>query len=41
MSSVNVIYEAGEGGPEAFFRRMGFSPVGETEYGEVIAEVSL
>ena len=36
---VDVIYEAGEGGPEAFFRRVGFTPVGETEYGEVIAEV--
>ncbi len=37
---VNVIYEAGdEGGPEAFFQRVGFTPVGETEYGEVIAEI--
>jgi diamine N-acetyltransferase len=36
---VDVIYEPGEGGPEAFFRRVGFTPVGETEYGEVIAEV--
>lgn len=35
---LNVIYEAGEGGPEAFFLRVGFTPVGETEYGEVIAE---
>jgi len=38
---VNVIYEAGENGPEAFFRRVGFTPVGETEYGEVIAEIRL
>ncbi len=38
---VNVIYEAGDGGPEAFFQRMGFTPVGETEYGEVIAEIRL
>lgn len=38
---VDVIYEAGEGGPEAFFRRVGFTPVGETEYGEVIAEIAL
>lgn len=36
---VNVIYEAGEGGPEPFFLRVGFTPVGETEYGEVIAEI--
>jgi diamine N-acetyltransferase len=38
---VDVIYEAGEGGPEAFFRRVGFTPVGETEYGEVVAEIRL
>ena len=41
MDHVNVIYEAGEGGPEAFFRRVGFTPVGETEFGEVIAEIRL
>ncbi|UYO96272.1 GNAT family N-acetyltransferase [Microbacterium sp. M28] len=38
---VDVIYEAGEDGPEAFFTRVGFSPVGETEYGEVIAEIRI
>jgi len=38
---VNVIYEAGDGGPEAFFRRVGFTPVDETEYGEVVAELRL
>lgn len=36
---VNVIYDAGEPGPDAFFRSMGFEPVGETEFGEVIAQV--
>ena len=41
VDRVNVIYEAGEGGPEAFFQRVGFTPVGETEYGEVIAEIRL
>jgi diamine N-acetyltransferase len=41
MDHVDVIYEAGEGGPEAFFTRVGFTPVSETEYGEVIAEVRL
>ena len=41
MDHVDVIYEAGEGGPQAFFERVGFSPVGETEYGEVIAELRL
>ena len=41
MDHVDVMYEAGEGGPEAFFQRVGFTPVGETEYGEVIAQISL
>ena len=41
MDRVDVIFEAGEGGPEAFFRRVGFTPVGETEYGEVVAEIRL
>ncbi|MBP2437436.1 GNAT family N-acetyltransferase [Microbacterium amylolyticum] len=35
---LTVVYEAGESGPEAFFRRVGFIPVDETEYGEVVAE---
>jgi diamine N-acetyltransferase len=41
VDHVNVIYEAGEAGPEAFFRRVGFEPVGETEYGEVVAQIRL
>lgn len=41
MDHVDVIYEAGEEGPEAFFRRVGFEPVGETEFGEVVARISL
>jgi len=41
MDHVDVIYEAGSGGPEKFFQRVGFTPVGETEYGEVIAEIRL
>ncbi|MFT4136377.1 GNAT family N-acetyltransferase [Microbacterium sp.] len=39
MDHIDAIFEGGEGGPEAFFRRVGFEPVGETEYGEVIAEI--
>jgi len=41
MDHVCVVYEAGEGGPEAFFSRVGFTPVDETEYGEVVAEIRL
>ena len=38
---VDVVYESGEDGPEAFFQRVGFTPVGETPYGEVIAEIRI
>jgi diamine N-acetyltransferase len=41
VDHVNVIYEAGEGGPETFFHRVGFTPVGETAYGEVIAQIRI
>lgn len=41
MDHVDVIYEAGEEGPEAFFRRVGFTPVDETEFGEIVAEIRL
>lgn len=36
---VSVMYEAGEDGPEVFFHRVGFTPIGETAYAEVIAEI--
>lgn len=38
---VDVIYEAGEDGPAAFFTRVGFAPFSETEYGEVVARATL
>ncbi|WP_431802082.1 GNAT family N-acetyltransferase [Microbacterium sp. bgisy203] len=41
LDRVDVIYEAGDGGPEVFFTRVGFVPVDETEYGEVVAEIRL
>ncbi|MFZ4843718.1 MULTISPECIES: GNAT family N-acetyltransferase [Mycetocola] len=34
---VSVIYEPGDLGPDVFFRQVGFEPVGETAYGEVLA----
>lgn len=36
VERLTVLWERGESGPEEFFLRMGFEPVGETEYGEVI-----
>lgn len=41
VDHVDVIYEAGDAGPEAFFRRVGFTPVDETEYGEVVGEIRI
>jgi len=38
---VTVIWETGEEGPEQFFLRIGFSIIGETEYGEQIGELRL
>ncbi len=38
---LHVIWEPGELGPEAFFLRTGFSPVGETQYGETIGAMDL
>ncbi|GAB2509584.1 diamine N-acetyltransferase [Paramicrobacterium agarici] len=38
---LNVMYEPGEGGPEKFFLAVGFEPVDETEYGEVVGRLSI
>jgi len=38
---VTVIYEPGELGPEQFFLRLGFTPISETDYGEVVAALDL
>ena len=40
-SRLTVIFEAGEDGPQAFFERIGFVPIGETAYSEVIAALDL
>lgn len=41
VKRVTVIYERGEIGPEKFFLAIGFEPIGETEYGEVIGAYDL
>jgi len=41
VDRLTVLWERGEDGPEAFFLRIGFSPVGETPYGEVIGAIDL
>jgi diamine N-acetyltransferase len=38
---LTVIWEPGEKGPEEFFLHVGFSPIGETRYGEVIGALHL
>lgn len=41
FAALHVIWERGEDGPESFFLRTGFEPVGETPYGEVIGRLAL
>jgi diamine N-acetyltransferase len=41
LKRLNVIWEPGEMGPEAFFLRMGFAPIGETPYGETVGALDL
>lgn len=41
VSRLTVLWERGEDGPEAFFLHVGFVPVGETPYGEVIGAIDL
>lgn len=38
---LTVIWERGEDGPEPFFLAVGFQPVGETRFGEVIGALDL
>lgn len=38
---ITVIWEPGEEGPEAFFHRLGFTDIGQTQYGEVIGAFTL
>lgn len=41
VDRLTVLWERGEDGPEEFFLRVGFIPVGETPYGEVIGAIDL
>lgn len=41
VSRLTVLWERGADGPEEFFLRVGFVPVGETPYGEVIGAIDL
>jgi diamine N-acetyltransferase len=41
LHRLHVIWGPGELGPEAFFLRIGFAPVGETQYGETIGALDL
>ncbi|RKR75441.1 GNAT family N-acetyltransferase [Frondihabitans australicus] len=38
---LTVMYEPGDDGPEAFFLHIGFEVIGETDYGEHLAALSL
>lgn len=41
VQRLTVLWERGEDGPEQFFLRRGFVPIGETRYGEVIGAIDL
>ncbi|MFF1878284.1 GNAT family N-acetyltransferase [Leifsonia sp. NPDC058230] len=41
LARLYVIWEPGELGPEQFFLRSGFKPVGETQYGETVGALEL
>ncbi|MBO1900489.1 GNAT family N-acetyltransferase [Leucobacter weissii] len=41
VDRLTVLWERGEDGPEEFFLHVGFEPVGETPYGEVIGAIEL
>jgi len=41
VKRLTVLWERGEDGPEEFFLHVGFKPVGETPYGEVIGAIDL
>jgi diamine N-acetyltransferase len=37
VETITVMWERGDGGPEGFYRRLGFEPTGEELFGEVVA----
>ena len=41
VGRLTVLWERGEEGPEEFFLHIGFKPIGETPYGEVIGAIDL
>jgi diamine N-acetyltransferase len=41
FSRATVVWASGEGGPEAFFKAVGFTIVGETPYGENLGALEL
>jgi diamine N-acetyltransferase len=41
LDALYVIWEPGEDGPEAFFLRTGFEPIGTTDYGDTIGKRAL
>src|SRR5690606_30623547 len=41
VGRLTVIWERGDDGPEGFFLHVGFTPIGETPYGEVIGAIDL
>lgn len=40
FNHLDVMYEPGDDGPEKFFLAVGFKPIDETEYGEVVGQLT-
>jgi diamine N-acetyltransferase len=40
-TELKTSYVPGEGGPEGFYRKLGFAPTGELDEGEVVARLAL
>src|SRR4051794_40009907 len=41
VERITVMWEPGSEGPEAFFHRIGFTDIGQTQYGDVIGALTL
>jgi diamine N-acetyltransferase len=41
FSTLTVLWEGGDAGPGEFFRRIGFTEIGTSRFGEVIGELAL
>jgi diamine N-acetyltransferase len=41
VQRITVLWVAGDGGPEGFYRRLGFAPTGQVMSGQIVGELFL